>query len=128
MIEQQDVWGSACGYAAAERVNVAITHGQIIGMSIGSVTSAILMLLIAGIKLKRYIYSRRAVPREAELHSLESGPPFGASREHELDGEEHYGMEIDGVRLPGHEIGGYYGDELSDNEWIFELYGEHVYN
>ena len=132
---------SQCSWsAAAERTNVAITspfalggsprlsHGQIIGMSIGSVTSAILMLLVAGIKLKRYVYSRKAVPREARLHPPESGPPFGGSREHELDGEEYFGMEIDGVRLPGHEMGGYYGHELSDNNWIHELYGDDSQN
>ena len=45
-----------------------------------------------------------AVPQEIKLYPPEPGPPFGASGEHELDGEEHFGMEIDGVRLPGHEI------------------------
>ena len=86
------------------------------------------MLLVAGIKLKRYVYSRKAAPREPKIHPPELVPPFGAPREHELDGEEYFGMEIDGVRLPGHEIGGCDGHELSDNGWIYELYGDDSHN
>ena len=132
---------SQCSWnAAAERTSVAITSplalggsprsspGRIIAISIGSVTSAILMLLIAGIMLKRHIYSRKAVPQETNLNPTDSGRPSGASRDHELGGEEHYGMEIDGVRLPGQETGGYSGHELSDNEWIYELYGDDSHN
>ena len=87
-----------------------------------------MMLLIAGVKLKRRVHSRRTVPQKTKLHPPESGPPLGASGEHELDGEEHLGMEIDGVRLPGHEMSGYHGHELSENEWIYELYGDDNHN
>lgn len=83
-----------------------------------------MMLLIAGVKLKRRVKSRRIVSQETKLHPPEPGPPFRASGEHELDGEKHFGMEIDGVRLPGHEMSGYYGHELSEEEWIYELYGD----
>ena len=82
------------------------------------------MLLVAGIIFKRYVYSRKAVPREPKLYPPKPGPPFGASREPELDGEEYFGIEIAGIRSPGYEIGGSYGHELSDNEWIYELYGD----
>lgn len=83
-----------------------------------------MMLLVAGVRLKRLACSRRNVPQKTELHPPEPGSPSAASGEHELDGEEHFGMEIDGVRLPGHEMSGYYGHELSENEWIYELYGD----
>ena len=82
-----------------------------------------MMLLIAGVTFKRHAYSRRTVTQETELHPPEPGSPSRASGKHELDGEEHFAMEIDGVQLPGHEMNGYYGHELSENEWIYELYG-----
>ena len=83
-----------------------------------------MILLIAGVKLRHHVHSRRIVPQETKLRPPEPGPPFGASREHELNGEEHFPMEIEGVQLPGHEMSGYDGHELSDNEWIYELYGD----
>ena len=83
-----------------------------------------MVLLVAGVNLKRRVHSRKSVPQETKLHPPEPASSFGASGEHELDGEEHFAMEIDGVRLPGHEMSGCYGHELSENEWIYELYGD----
>lgn len=94
------------------------------GVSIGSFISAIMVLLIAGVKFKRRVHSRRTVPQMTKLQPPEPATPCRASGEHELDGEEHFGMEIDGVRLSGHEMSGYCGHELSENEWIYELYGD----
>lgn len=96
-----------------------LSGGAIAGIIIGSITGFLALSLLAYFFIWRKLFRKHAhTPSKddeskGEVDSSDASSPkmpemTGNNKQpkHEIDGSPHLGLELDGKRLPGHELGG----------------------